>query len=48
MATSKPPKPPGQYDVGYGKPPAKGQFKPGQSGNPGGRRKGQPTPKKRL
>jgi hypothetical protein len=44
MAKSKPPKPPGQYDVGYGKPPAKDQFKPGQSGNPGGRRRGQPTP----
>ena len=44
MATSKPPKPPGQYDVGYGKPPAKDQFKPGRSGNPGGRRRGQPTP----
>ena len=28
MAKSKPPKPPGQYDVGYYKPPAKGQFKP--------------------
>ena len=48
MATSKPPKPPGQYDVGYGKPPAKGQFKPGQSGNPGGRRKGQPTPQETV
>ena len=44
MATSKPPTPPGQYDVGYGKPPAKDQFKPGRSGNPGGRRRGQPTP----
>src|SRR5262245_37056540 len=28
------------YEVGYGKPPKHGQFKPGQSGNPGGRRKG--------
>jgi Family of unknown function (DUF5681) len=44
MAKSKTPKPPGQYDIGYGKPPAKDQFKPGQSGNPAGRRKGQPTP----
>ena len=29
-----------KYDVGYGKPPIKGQFKPGQSGNPKGRPKG--------
>jgi hypothetical protein len=28
------------YDVGYGKPPARTQFKPGQSGNPKGRGKG--------
>lgn len=28
------------YDVGYGKPPKTGQFKPGQSGNPKGRPKG--------
>ena len=28
------------YSVGYGKPPAHTQFKPGQSGNPKGRRKG--------
>jgi hypothetical protein len=28
------------YAVGYGKPPAHTQFKPGQSGNPKGRRKG--------
>ena len=28
------------YDVGYGKPPKSGQFRPGQSGNPGGRPKG--------
>lgn len=27
-------------DVGYGKPPREHQFKPGQSGNPRGRRKG--------
>jgi hypothetical protein len=25
------------YEVGYGKPPVKTQFKPGQSGNPSGR-----------
>lgn len=28
------------YDVGYGKPPKDTQFKPGQSGNPKGRRRG--------
>lgn len=28
------------YEVGYGKPPKSGQFKPGQSGNPNGRPKG--------
>ena len=44
MAKSKPPKPPGQYDVGYGRPPVHSQFQTGQSGNPAGRRKGQPTP----
>lgn len=27
-------------DVGYGKPPRRHQFKPGQSGNPKGRKKG--------
>lgn len=30
----------GNYDVGYGKPPKKGQFKKGQSGNAKGRTKG--------
>jgi hypothetical protein len=44
MATAKPPKPPGKYDVGYGRPPVHSQFQTGQSGNPAGRRKGQPTP----
>lgn len=29
-----------KYDVGYGKPPKKHQFKPGQSGNKKGRPKG--------
>lgn len=29
--------------VGYKKPPKAHQFKPGQSGNPSGRRKAQPT-----
>jgi hypothetical protein len=28
------------YEVGYGRPPKRGQFKPGQSGNPKGCRKG--------
>lgn len=31
------------YDVGYGKPPKEHQFKPGQSGNPTGRPKKQPS-----
>ena len=33
----------GDYEVGYGKPPKSGQFKPGQSGNPKGRPKAPPT-----
>jgi len=36
--------PKNDYDVGYGKPPKSGQFKPGQSGNP----KGRPTGAKNL
>jgi len=28
------------YDVGYGRPPAHSRFKPGQSGNPKGKKKG--------
>jgi hypothetical protein len=43
MAKSNPPKPPGQYEVGYGRPPAHSQFKPGHSGNRAGGKKGQPT-----
>ena len=31
------------YVVGYGKPPVEGQFQKGQSGNPGGRRRGTKT-----
>lgn len=31
---------PGDFEVGYGKPPKRNQFKPGQSGNPRGRTKG--------
>jgi len=33
-------KKPGAYEVGRGRPPKHSQFKPGQSGNPQGRRKG--------
>jgi Family of unknown function (DUF5681) len=44
MATSKPPKPLGRYDVGYGRQPVHSRFQPGQSGNSAGRRRGQPTP----
>jgi hypothetical protein len=33
----------GHYAVGYGRPPAHTRFLPGQSGNPAGRRKGQPS-----
>ncbi len=36
MSPKKPSEP---YEVGYGKPPKTGQFKPGQSGNPKGRPK---------
>jgi hypothetical protein len=32
------------YDVGYGKPPKSGRFKPGVSGNPKGRPKRKPSP----
>ena len=34
----------GQYAIGYCQPPVEHRFKPNQSGNPAGRRKGQPTP----
>lgn len=48
LAKSKPPSAspspakPGkaEYDVGFGKPPKHAQFKPGQSGNPNGRKRG--------
>jgi Family of unknown function (DUF5681) len=33
-------RPSGDCEVGYGKPPRQHQFKPGQSGNPKGRRRG--------
>lgn len=33
----------GDYDVGYCKPPVEGQFKKGQSGNPGGKKKKAPA-----
>ena len=35
--------PTGDYEVGYGRPPRSGQFKPGQSGNPKGRKKREET-----
>jgi hypothetical protein len=35
------------YEVGYGKPPRESRFKPGQSGNPGGRPKGSKNRSKR-
>ncbi len=31
------------YTVGYGKPPVENRFQKGQSGNPGGRRRGTKT-----
>jgi len=36
-------KPKTDYEVGYGKPPKSGQFKPGQSGNPKGGAKAPPA-----
>jgi len=33
-----------QYEVGYGRPPSSGRFRPGVSGNPKGRPKHRPTP----
>jgi Family of unknown function (DUF5681) len=36
------------YDIGYGRPPKRSQFRPGQSGNPTGRRKAIPTIGSRL
>lgn len=38
----------GPYEVGYGKPPRRSQFQPGQSGNPSGRRKPRPGLSERL
>jgi hypothetical protein len=37
MAKKKTPR---EYEIGRGKPPVHSRFKPGQSGNPGGRKKG--------
>jgi hypothetical protein len=36
-------KTPGDYQVGYRRPPVHSRFPPGHSGNPAGKRKGQPT-----
>ena len=36
------------YEVGYGKPPREGRFKPGESGNPKGRPKGTKNMTKRI
>ncbi len=44
MKPDKPRKTPtGDYEVGYARPPQHSQFKPGNPGNPNGRRKAQPT-----
>src|SRR4051812_36228985 len=41
LGHGRPPKdPPDGYDVGYGRPPKSGKWKAGQSGNPGGKKKG--------
>ena len=40
-SSRQPAEAPGDYEVGYGKPPKHTRFKPGQSGNPKGRPKGQ-------
>jgi hypothetical protein len=43
MSRPKPPKGEATYVVGRGRPPKHSQFKPGQSGNAGGRKKGVPN-----
>lgn len=40
MAKQKPTSTASDYEVGRGKPPRASRFRPGQSGNPGGRKKG--------
>jgi hypothetical protein len=47
MGKSKPPKPPGQFKVGYGRPPEEDQFGPGKSGNPVAVEKASRPPTKR-
>src|SRR5215212_9480086 len=40
MTKGKPSGSPGDYEVGYGRPPTHSRFRLGESGNPAGRRKG--------
>ena len=39
----KPLRPLGDYEIGYGRPPVTGRFKPGNIANPNGRRKPKKT-----
>lgn len=41
-------KPAADYDVGYGKPPVSGRFRPGRSGNPKGRPRGAKNKRPKL
>jgi len=40
MNTGNSDRPPGDYEIGYGRPPPATRFQPGQSGNPRGRPRG--------